>query len=185
MAAAAMGCSQSSSTYCTECIIVGNDREAGVVEHMLTSRRSDDRLEGLVLRLDDEGLRPPQAGLHGLEVPEMPEVQRLADLRRRGPATAAAEQKEDDDTKVFCTTEIEKAEGEKSDTEEGIASSAAAIEEMEESSATLASEIDSLGKEIKALDKAVAEATEQRKEEHAAFVQTNAEIGRASCRERV
>ena len=32
-----------------------------------------------------------------------------------------AEQKEDDDTKVFCTTEIEKADAEKADTEEGIA----------------------------------------------------------------
>merc|ERR1719271_248776 len=30
-----------------------------------------------------------------------------------------AEQKEDDDTKVFCTTEIEKADAEKADTEEG------------------------------------------------------------------
>merc|ERR1719161_772061 len=74
-----------------------------------------------------------------------------------------AEQKEDDDTKVFCTTEIEKADAEKADTEEGIAASAAAIEEMTESSATLA-------EEIKALDKAVTEATEQRKEEHEDFI---------------
>jgi hypothetical protein len=82
----------------------------------------------------------------------------------------AAEQKDDDDTKTFCTAEIEKAEGEKADTEEGIAASTAAIEEMEESSATLAAEIESLGKEIKALDKAVTEATEQRKEEHEDFI---------------
>jgi len=82
----------------------------------------------------------------------------------------AAEQKEDDDTKAFCTTEIEKADGEKADTEEGIAASAAAIEEMEESSATLAAEIEGLEKEIKALDKAVTEATEQRKEEHEDFI---------------
>jgi len=80
------------------------------------------------------------------------------------------EQKEDDDTKAFCTAEIDKAEGEKADTEEGIAASTAAIEEMEESSATLASEIASLEKEIKALDKAVSEATEQRKEEHEDFI---------------
>merc|ERR1719299_222224 len=82
----------------------------------------------------------------------------------------AAEQKEDDDTKAFCATEIEKAEGEKADTEEGIAASTAAIEEMEESSATLAAEIATLEKEIKALDKAVSEATEQRKEEHEDFI---------------
>merc|ERR1719421_1847030 len=64
----------------------------------------------------------------------------------------------------------QKEDGEKADTEEGIAASAAAIEEMEESSATLAAEIDSLEKEIKALDKAVTEATEQRKEEHEDFI---------------
>merc|ERR1719353_2550525 len=40
---------------------------------------------------------------------------------------------------------------------------------------TLASEIETLQAEIKALDKAVAEATEQRKEEHATFVQAQAE----------
>merc|ERR1719238_1891201 len=81
-----------------------------------------------------------------------------------------AEQKEDDDTKVFCTKEIEKAEEEKAATEDGIAASEAAIEEMEESSATLAAEIEGLEKEIKALDKAVTEATEQRKEEHEDFI---------------
>merc|ERR1719502_1879890 len=62
----------------------------------------------------------------------------------------AAEQKEDDDTKAFCTTEIEKADSEKAETEEGIAASAAAIEEMEDSSASLAAEIENLTKEIKA-----------------------------------
>jgi DNA repair exonuclease SbcCD ATPase subunit len=82
----------------------------------------------------------------------------------------AAEQKEDDDTKTFCTAEIEKADAEKTETEEGIAASAAAIEEMTDNSASLAAEIDNLGKEIKALDKAVTEATEQRKEEHEDFI---------------
>merc|ERR1719156_483737 len=81
-----------------------------------------------------------------------------------------AEQKDDDDTKVFCTKEIENADAEKASTEEGIAASAAAIEEMTESSATLAEEIATLQKEIKALDKAVTEATEQRKEEHEDFI---------------
>merc|ERR1719440_597121 len=41
---------------------------------------------------------------------------------------------------------------------------------MTEQSATLASEIASLGKEIKDLDKAVAEATENRKTEHSEFL---------------
>merc|ERR1719235_843450 len=41
--------------------------------------------------------------------------------------------------------------------------------------ATLKSEIETLSAEIKDLDKAVAEATEQRKEEHASFLQASAE----------
>ena len=41
---------------------------------------------------------------------------------------------------------------------------------MTEESATLADEIKRLQKEVKDLDKAVAEATEQRKEEHGEFI---------------
>merc|ERR1719281_1219808 len=80
-------------------------------------------------------------------------------------AVLESEQKEDDETKTFCNTEIEKA-----DTQDAIAVSEAAIEEMTEESATLATEIANLEAEIKALDKAVTEATEQRKEEHEDFI---------------
>merc|ERR1719155_174928 len=48
--------------------------------------------------------------------------------------------------------------------------SKASIEEMTSGSATLADEVASLQAEIKALDKAVAEATEQRKEEHEEYL---------------
>merc|ERR1719327_158 len=82
----------------------------------------------------------------------------------------AEEQKTDDETKAFCSKEISTKDAEQADTEEAIAQSAAAIDEMTESSATLASEIASLQKEIKDLDKAVAEATEQRKNEHSEFL---------------
>merc|ERR1719321_637853 len=82
----------------------------------------------------------------------------------------AEEQKTDDETKTFCSKEISAKDAEPADTEESIASSTAAIEEMTEQSATLASEIASLGKEIKDLDKAVAEATENRKTEHSEFL---------------
>merc|ERR1719311_954256 len=82
----------------------------------------------------------------------------------------AEEQKTDDETKTFCTQEISTKDAEQKDTEDAIAQSTAAIEEMTEESATLASKIASLEKEIKDLDKAVAEATEQRKTEHAEFL---------------
>merc|ERR1719408_67918 len=80
------------------------------------------------------------------------------------------EQKDDDATKSYCDKELLKSEQEKTDTEEAIATSEAAIEEMTEESATLADEIKHLQKEVKALDKAVAEATEQRKDEHGEFI---------------
>merc|ERR1719217_1442964 len=82
----------------------------------------------------------------------------------------AEEQATDDETKSFCTEEITKKDAEQKDTEEAIAQSTAAIEEMTEESASLASEIAGLEKEIKGLDKAVAEATEQRKTEHSEFL---------------
>merc|ERR1719281_1742709 len=75
------------------------------------------------------------------------------------------EQKDDDSQKDFCVKDLEKGE-----TETAISTSEAAIEEMSQTSADLASEIATLQSEVKALDKAVAEATAQRKEEHAEFL---------------
>merc|ERR1719387_296607 len=80
------------------------------------------------------------------------------------------EQKDDDATKSYCDKELTKSLQDKKDSEEAIATSEAAIEEMTDESVTLGDEIKRLGKEIKALDKAVAEATEQRKEEHGEFI---------------
>merc|ERR1719482_1408799 len=78
------------------------------------------------------------------------------------------EQTDDDTQKAFCDEELTKSAAEKKDTEDKLASLAASIEEMSATVATLTAE-------IKALDKAVAQATEQRKEEHAVFLQTQAE----------
>merc|ERR550514_2370110 len=80
------------------------------------------------------------------------------------------EQKDDDTQKTFCDSDIEKSTREKKDTEEAVAASQAFIEETTTESAETAEEITELGKSIKALDKAVAEATEQRKEEHSEFL---------------
>merc|ERR1719235_1015753 len=80
------------------------------------------------------------------------------------------EQKDDDSQKDFCVKDLEKSEKEKADTETAISTSEAAIEEMSQTSADLAEEIATLQSDVKALDKAVAEATEQRKEEHGEFL---------------
>merc|ERR1719371_109106 len=85
------------------------------------------------------------------------------------------EQADDDTQKAYCDEEFTKSAAEKKETEDKLASLAASIEEMSATVETLKSEIETLTAEIKALDKAVAQATEQRKEEHAMFLQTQAE----------
>merc|ERR1719395_12837 len=88
-----------------------------------------------------------------------------------GMVTVLGKEQEDDDTqKDFCDKDLAKSEAEKASTEDAIASSEAAIEEMTASSESLAEEIATLQSEVKALDKAVADATEQRKEEHGEFL---------------
>merc|ERR1719453_1715437 len=90
------------------------------------------------------------------------------------------EQADDDAQKSFCDKDFAKSADEKKATEEAIAASAASIAEMTDASATLASEVATLQDEIKALDKAVAEATEQRKEEHEDFVTYSTQNGAAT-----
>ena len=85
------------------------------------------------------------------------------------------EQKNDDAQKAFCDKDLAASEKEQKDTESAIESSEAFIEETEAASATTADEIAALQKDIKSLDKAVAEATEQRKEEHADSLQFQTE----------
>merc|ERR1740138_1126682 len=88
-----------------------------------------------------------------------------------GMVTVLGKEQTDDDTqKDFCDKDLAKSEAEKASTEDAIASSEAAIEEMTASSESLAEEIANLQSDVKALDKAVAEATEQRKEEHGEFL---------------
>merc|ERR1719265_2904643 len=78
-------------------------------------------------------------------------------------AVLKEDQKNDDTQREFCDKDIAKTETEQKDAEEAIAAGEAFIEES-------TAESESLSDEIKALDKAVAEATEQRKEEHADFL---------------
>merc|ERR1719379_2629111 len=90
------------------------------------------------------------------------------------------EQGDDDAQKGFCDSELAKSAKDKADTEDKLASLAAAIDEMSAASATLKDEIAGLQGEIKSLDAAVAEATETRKSEHAAFLQAQAENSAAT-----
>merc|ERR1719163_1621733 len=81
------------------------------------------------------------------------------------------EQADDDHKKEYCGAQLDSAEDkhkglEKQASDEGIATSNA-----EEAIATLTEELKALAAGIADLDKSVAEATEQRKSEHAAFTE--------------
>merc|ERR550537_1699592 len=82
------------------------------------------------------------------------------------------QQDEDDKMKEWCRGELDKAEDEEAATKTEVGRLEASLEEVTDSIATLGDEIAALQKSIQELDYTVAEATLQRKEEHAQFQQT-------------
>merc|ERR1719182_122214 len=87
-------------------------------------------------------------------------------------ATLKKEQQDDDDKKEWCEAEIDKAEDNKKVLQNEISDLETAIDSAKESIMTLKTEIEALDDGIRALDKEVAEYTEQRKEDHDEFVAT-------------
>merc|ERR1719195_1019926 len=79
------------------------------------------------------------------------------------------EQIDDDNRKEYCGVEFDTADDKKKGLERAVSDLDTEIASIEGHIATLTDEIEALGAGIKALDKAVAEATEQREEENAAF----------------
>jgi len=79
------------------------------------------------------------------------------------------EQVSDDQKKQYCEAELDKTEDEKKSLERKVDDLLKAQEEGKETLATLGEEIEALSDGIKALDKQVAEATENRKEENAEY----------------
>jgi septal ring factor EnvC (AmiA/AmiB activator) len=82
------------------------------------------------------------------------------------------EQVDDDDKKAYCEDLIDKTEDKVKELELTVSDLAKAVADAKEGIATLSSEIEALEDGIKKLDKQVAEATEQRKTEHADSVET-------------
>jgi len=89
------------------------------------------------------------------------------------------EQAEDDKHKEYCEAEFDKSGDEEKATTDKIASLDATVTELTDSAATLKEDIATLTGEIKELDKSVAQATEQRKAEHAEYT-TNAALNEAA-----
>mmetsp|Transcript_30355 Transcript_30355/g.53345 ORF Transcript_30355/g.53345 Transcript_30355/m.53345 type:complete len:714 (+) Transcript_30355:59-2200(+) len=83
-------------------------------------------------------------------------------------ALLATEQKDDDNKKAYCATTFDKLDDKIKELDQGVANLEVSIEQEEGLIASLSEEIKALEKGIVALDAAVAEATAQRKAEHAA-----------------
>merc|ERR1719217_1194257 len=79
------------------------------------------------------------------------------------------EQDEDDNKKTYCENEFDKADDKKKELEISISDIEKAIDDADEAMATTVTEIKTLEEAIIALDREVAAATVQRKEEHADF----------------
>merc|ERR1719420_2667867 len=82
------------------------------------------------------------------------------------------DQANDDKQKTYCEDELEKAGDEDAAAKEKKAQEEASIAESTDAISTLADDLATLASDIKSLDKSVAEATEQRKEEHAMYLET-------------
>jgi len=80
-----------------------------------------------------------------------------------------AEQDGDDKKKEYCTAELDSADDKKKSLERTISDEESAIDDAKEGIATITDELKALSAGIKQLDKNVAQATEQRKEEDAAY----------------
>merc|ERR1740123_2739364 len=79
------------------------------------------------------------------------------------------EQVQDDQKKAYCEAELDKTEDEKKTLERKVDDLTKAQEDGKDTLATLGDEIEALAEGIKALDKQVAEATENRKEENTEY----------------
>merc|ERR1719335_2175223 len=77
------------------------------------------------------------------------------------------EQVDDDNKKEYCQNTIDKTEDSVKELELSVSDLGKAIDNLKERIASLTEEIGNLEDGIKALDKQVAEATEDRKQEHA------------------
>merc|ERR1719171_586576 len=94
-------------------------------------------------------------------------------------AILKTEQQDDDDKKEYCETQFDLADDKKKGLQRTVSTLETEIAKEKELIAALAEEIKALEAGIVALDKSVAEATEQRKEENAEYTELMASDGAA------
>jgi len=83
--------------------------------------------------------------------------------------TLKAEQTDDDNKKEYCAAQLDQSDDKKKSLEKSLSDTEAAMATAKDGIAALADEIAALNAGIHALDKSVAEATQQRKDEHKEF----------------
>jgi len=103
--------------------------------------------------------------LHGDKV----SMKQVIDLIDKLIATLKKEQRSDNNKKDYCAEQFDQSESKQVNLKRSLKDSSVAIEETKEGLATLGDEVVALKASIVELDKAVAEATEQRKEENAEY----------------
>jgi len=86
-------------------------------------------------------------------------------------ANLKREQQGDDEKKSYCEKKFDTSDDKKKSEERSVSDATAAIDDAQASLAKLAEETKALQDSISGLDKSVAEATEQRKAEHAEFAE--------------
>merc|ERR1719487_2231998 len=112
-----------------------------------------------------------RTGLHGFE--------KVTGMIDGMVGVLEGEQVKDDTQDKWCLAELDKAKEEAKQTEVDIGDLRAAIEEQRDAIASVTSEIEALKAGLVELDASVAEATEQRKKEHAEYLDESAANGAA------
>merc|ERR1719343_1626641 len=137
------------------------DRATEAIEQVASSSKDRTRLDFILL-----ALRGKKVGFEKV-------IKMIEDMAR----ALKAEQTADEDKKDYCEAQFDSAEDKQKELDRKISDTEVAISSTEEGISKVAEEITALEAGIKLLDKQVAEATEQRKEEnedYKSLVQSNA-----------
>jgi len=124
---------------------------------------------------DIPGLEFIALALHGKKIGFEKVIKMVDDM----VANLKTEQLDDDNKKEYCAVQFDSTEDKKKELDRSLENTNTEIADAQEGIATAAAEIKSLNQQIKALDKSVAEATEQRQEEHEDFKALMASNGAA------
>jgi len=127
---------------------------------VLKSARGSDQIRGDHLDLIMLALRGKKVGFE--KVVKM--IDSMVDSLK-------AEQTEDENKKVYCATQLDSSDDKRKSTERDIQDLDTVIADTNEKLGTINSEIKAIVSGITELDKSVAEANEQRKEEHEAYLE--------------